>query len=69
MLHMANKIVRKETTTVVKEFDKKGKVVKETTITDVETFSNDPVWTFPYTYSTSGAGNIMPVNDNNIKLG
>lgn len=59
---MANKIVRKETTTVVKEFDKKGKVVKETTITDVETFSDATEWTFPYTYSTS-------TNSNNVKLG
>lgn len=63
---MDNKIVRKETTTVVKEFDKKGKVVKETTITDVETFGSDPVWTFPYTYSTSG---IKNVSDDKIKLG
>lgn len=63
---MDSKIVRKETTTVVKEFDKKGKVVKETTITDVETFRNDPVWTYPYTYSTSGTDAFV---DNSVKYG
>ena len=61
---MANKIVRKETTTVVKEFDKKGKVVKETTITDVETFSDDAgTWTYPYIWNTTNS------NSANVKLG
>jgi hypothetical protein len=56
---MANKIVRKETTTVVKEFDKKGRVVRETTTTDTETYGDDPLkWTYPYTFTDTSSSNV-----------
>jgi hypothetical protein len=55
--------VVRETTTVTKEFDSKGRVVKETTITDKETYTSDklpsyyPTWTGTFTnHYTTGDG-------------